>query len=67
MEFTIVQWPEIQNYMEKLGFDENAVLINDEVFCDANGIGPSAYMVNVEWMKENSGIHQNEENEQGEV
>ena len=46
--YEIIQWPEIQDLMEKDGFNENAYLVNDE-----NGIneyGSSAYFVSKEWL-----------------
>jgi len=30
--FIIVTWPEIQDYMDKPGFEENSCLINEEPF-----------------------------------
>lgn len=45
--YVVVEWPEIQDYMDEPGFDENAHLINDEIGLDM--YGSSAYFVNVEW------------------
>lgn len=47
LTFEIVTWPEIQEYMEKDGFRENACLANDEHF--VNVFGSSAYFVNSKW------------------
>ena len=48
-KWTVVQWPEIQDFMDLEGFEDNAYPINDE-----NGIeafGQSAYFVNENWLK----------------
>lgn len=47
--YQLVQWPEIQELMDKPGFKENACLANDEFFVDT--YGSSAYFVNVDWLK----------------
>ena len=46
-KYIVVQWPDIQTYMDKEGFEDNAHLINDE-----RGIGlfgSSAYFINEGW------------------
>lgn len=48
-EFVVVPWPEIQEYMEKEGFDNNSHLINDEVGIEKYGC--SAYFINKEWLQ----------------
>lgn len=40
-QFTLITWPEIQDYMDKQGFKENFYLI----------YGSSAYFINSEWLK----------------
>lgn len=47
-EYEIIDWPEIQYYMDKEGFEENATLITPN---ESMGIGSSTYLVNVEWLK----------------
>lgn len=49
-EYIVVQWPEIQDYMDLNGFNENSYLINDEK--GINDFGSSAYFVNKEWYEE---------------
>ena len=48
-EYEIIEWPEIQYYMEYEGFKENSALIepNDNI-----GIGSSTYLISVEWLKQ---------------
>ena len=46
--FVIVQWPEIQELMDKPGFKENCCLVNDESFVEE--YGSSAYFVDKEWL-----------------
>lgn len=46
--FVIVQWPEIQDLMEKEGFEENAYLGNDDQFLEK--YGSSAYFVSQDWL-----------------
>lgn len=48
--FIVVQWPEVQDLMDKEGFDENAFLINDEK--GYIKFGDSAYFVNLNWYNE---------------
>lgn len=45
--FIVIQWPDIQELMNKEGFRDNASLINDERFYQL--YGDSAYFVNEEW------------------
>lgn len=47
-EYEIIGWPDIQDYMDKEGFDENSALItpNDNI-----GIGSSTYIVDKEWLE----------------
>lgn len=47
-EYEIIEWPEIQFYMDKEGFEENAALITPN---ESMGIGSSTYLVKVEWLK----------------
>jgi hypothetical protein len=46
-DYVIVGWPEIQELMDKEGFDENATLIEPN---DSMGIGSSTYLVDKEWL-----------------
>ena len=43
-KYVVVTWPEIQFYMNREGFNENAYLINDEKGMEE--FGSSAYFVN---------------------
>jgi hypothetical protein len=45
--FIIITWPEIQDYMDKPGFEENSCLINEEPFLSE--YGSSAYFVRESW------------------
>ena len=47
--FTPVTWPESQELMELPGFEENALLINDEPLLEQ--YGSSAYLVRVSWLE----------------
>lgn len=47
-EYEIIDWPEIQYYMDKEGFKENATLITPN---ENMGIGSSTYLVKIEWLK----------------
>lgn len=38
-KFVIVEWPEIQSYIDKEGFDNNCCLINDDTWLDQYGGG----------------------------
>lgn len=46
-KFVIVEWPEIQSYIDKEGFDNNCCLINDDTWLDQ--YGALSYFVNEEW------------------
>ena len=46
--FTVVTWPESQELMEKEGFEENSILINDGPLY--NQYGDAAYLVNLEFL-----------------
>ena len=46
-DFEIVEWPEIQELMNKEGFEENTTLITPN---ENLGIGSSTYLVNKEWI-----------------
>ena len=48
--YEIIQWPEIQDLMERVGFQDNAYLVNDGQ--GINEFGSSAYFVNKEWLNE---------------
>lgn len=48
--YEVITWPEIQNYMDKEGFEENAYLVNDEQGIE--DFGSSAYFVDVDWLNE---------------
>jgi len=47
-DYEIIGWPEIQELMDKEGFEENATLIESN---DSMGIGSSTYLVNKEWLE----------------
>lgn len=47
--YIVIQWPEIQEYMDLKGFRDNSYLINDEKGMD--DFGSSAYFVNKEWLE----------------
>lgn len=46
--YKIIQWPEVQDLMDKDGFSDNAYFINDEQ--GISEYGSSAYFVNQEWL-----------------
>ena len=46
-DYEIIEWPDIQAFMDEEGFDENATLIEPN---DYMGIGSSTYLVNKEWL-----------------
>lgn len=48
--FTTIVWPDSQELMEKRGFEENSVLINDEPLLSE--YGSSAYLVRNSWLRE---------------
>lgn len=45
--YEIIGWPDIQEYMEEEGFEDNATLIEPN---DSMGIGSSTYLVDREWL-----------------
>lgn len=47
--YTVITWPDIQEYMEIEGFRENSYLINDEK--GINEFGSSAYFVDIDWLE----------------
>lgn len=49
-EYIIIQWPEIQEFMDEEGFDVNSSLANDEWSLEK--YGSSAYFVNKVWLDE---------------
>ena len=48
--FKVVMWPDVQDYMEKDGFEDNSYLINDDKGLEE--YGSSAYFVDTEWLEE---------------
>lgn len=48
MSYIVIQWPEIQELMDKEGFKENSFFVNDPLGLDT--FGSSAYFVNEEWL-----------------
>ena len=47
-DYEIIGWPEIQELMDKEGFEDNATLIEPN---DNMGIGSSTYLVDKEWLE----------------
>jgi len=47
-DYEIIGWPEIQELMDKEGFEDNAALIEPN---DNMGIGSSTYLVDNEWLE----------------
>ena len=47
-DYEIIGWPDIQDIMDKEGFEDNATLINSN---DNIGIGSSTYLVDKEWLE----------------
>lgn len=47
-DYVIVEWPEIQEIMDKEGFEENATLIDPN---ENMGIGSWTYLVDKEWLE----------------
>ena len=45
-DYEIIGWPEIQELMDREGFEDNATLIDD-----AMGIGSSTYLVYKGWLE----------------
>jgi len=48
--YKVVQWPDIQELMDKPGFEDNSYLINDDKGLD--DFGSSAYFINLQWLEE---------------
>lgn len=48
--FVPITWPDSQGLMELPGFEENAMLINDEPLLTK--YGSSAYLIRVSWLEE---------------
>lgn len=46
-KYVIIQWPEIQDFIDKLGFDSHSYLINDDKGIEDFGSG--AYFVEENW------------------
>lgn len=46
--FVAISWPETQELLEKPGFEDNAVLINNRELYDE--YGPQSYMVRKQWL-----------------
>ncbi len=52
IKFILIEWPDVQNYFDIIGFRANSCLANDEIFLQFNTeIQSSAYFVNEEWLK----------------
>lgn len=49
--YTVIQWPEIQAYMDIPGFRDNSYLVNDELVKGIEDFGSSAYFVDVQWLE----------------
>ena len=47
-DYELIGWPEIQELMDKEGFEANATLIEPN---DSMGIGSSTYLVDKEWLE----------------
>lgn len=45
--FIIIQWPEVQELMDEIGFKEHSYLINDDLGVEE--YGSSAYFVEEDW------------------
>ena len=48
-DYEVISWPEVQELMDKEGFDENATLIEIN---HSMGIESCTYLVNKEWLEE---------------
>jgi len=46
--FQVVQWPEVQELFEYMGFKENSILINDGPLYSE--YGDSAYLIRKSWL-----------------
>ena len=50
-KYILIEWPEIQDLMEKPGFNQNACLANDVEFLEVNtSVESSAYFVKESWL-----------------
>ncbi len=47
-DYEIIGWPDIQELMDKEGFEDNVTLIEPN---DNMGIGSSTYLVDKEWLE----------------
>ena len=47
-DFEIIEWPEIQAFMELEGFEDNATLLEPH---ESLGISSSTYLVSKEWLE----------------
>ena len=47
-DYEIIEWPDIQYFMECKGFEDNATLINPN---EAMGVGSSTYLVDKRWLE----------------
>ena len=47
-DYTIIGWPDIQDYMDRPGFEENSTIIsiNEKI-----GIGSCTYLISNEWLE----------------
>ena len=46
--YVIITWPQVQEYMDKKGFDENSHLVINEPLYDL--YGDSAYFISSDWL-----------------
>lgn len=49
-DYIIIGWPDIQDYMDIEGFEENSTLINEN---ENIGIGSSTYLISRDWIMNN--------------
>ena len=49
MAYVVIGWPDIQQYMDIPGFEENSYLVNDEKGME--DFGSSAYFVDEDWLE----------------
>ena len=59
-KYIVIQWPEIQEYMDYPDFYDNSYLINDAKGLD--DFGSSAYFVDTEWLQEIKVLKNNNSN-----
>jgi hypothetical protein len=57
-DFTVIMWPDIQDYMDKERFAENSELVNGNLLDE---YGSSAYFVRNSWLCKNSKTFTQEE------